>query len=94
MEKSTHTTEYRALRTELRKMRMSAGLSQRDLALQLAVPHSWVSKVESGERRLDIIEFCWFASACGADPMAVFDCVTRAVRKPRPSRRSKEGPLT
>lgn len=75
-------------------MRTIAGLSQRDLAMQLAVPHSWIAKVESGERRLDIVEFCWFASACGADPMAVFNRVAREVRKPRLARRAKEGPLT
>jgi transcriptional regulator with XRE-family HTH domain len=94
MEKSVHTTEYRALRAELRKMRATAGLSQRDLALRLAVPHSWIAKVESGERRLDLIEFCWFASACGADVTAAFGRVARVVRKPRPTRRIKEGPLT
>ena len=94
MEKSVHTTEYRALRAALREMRASAGLSQRDLAHRLTVPHSWVAKVESGERRIDVVEFCWFASACGADPLAVFDRVTRKVRKPRLARRGKEGPLT
>jgi transcriptional regulator with XRE-family HTH domain len=94
MEKSTHTTEYRALRAELREMRAIAGLSQRDLARRLAVPHSWVAKVESGERRIDIIEFCWFASACRADSLAIFDRVARSVRKPQSARRAKEGPST
>jgi transcriptional regulator with XRE-family HTH domain len=65
MQKSVHTKEYRALRLELRAMREKAGLSQRDLAAKLGVPHSWVAKVEGGERRIDVVELGWFAAACG-----------------------------
>jgi transcriptional regulator with XRE-family HTH domain len=71
MEKSTHTAEYDALRAELRAVREGAGLSQRGLAARLAVPHSWVAKVESGERRIDLVEFCWFVAACEVDPVPV-----------------------
>jgi len=68
MEKSVHTPEYRALRAELQRTRADAGLSQRDLAAKLGTPHSWVAKVENGERRIDLVEFCWFVAACGQDP--------------------------
>lgn len=51
---------------QLRSLRLAAGLSQRQIANSLTVPHSWVAKVESGERRLDLIEFGWFCEACGA----------------------------
>jgi transcriptional regulator with XRE-family HTH domain len=71
MEKSVHTSEYAALRRCLHATRAAAGLSQRDLAANLVVPHSWVAKVESGERRIDLVEFFWFVAACGADPAAV-----------------------
>jgi hypothetical protein len=37
------------------------------LAARLKVPHSWVAKVENGERRIDLVEFCWFVEACGGD---------------------------
>ena len=67
MQKSVHTKEYRALRAELRAAREAAGLSQRDLAAKLSVPHSWVAKVEAGERRIDVVELIWLASACGDD---------------------------
>lgn len=56
------------MRAELRALRDAAGLSQRDLAAKLDVPHSWVAKVEAGERRIDLVEFVWFVSACGKDP--------------------------
>lgn len=68
MKKSTHTREYAALRAALTAARKSAGISQRELATRLNVPHSWVAKVESGERRIDVVEFWWFMSACDADP--------------------------
>ena len=50
--KSTHTAEYALLRERLTAMRTAAGLSQRQLACALGVPHTWVAKVESGERRM------------------------------------------
>jgi hypothetical protein len=27
-----------------------------------------VAKVETGERRIDLVEFGWFCAACGASP--------------------------
>ena len=86
MKKSVHTTDYRALRTQLRKIRGDAALSQRDLATRLGVSHTWVAKVESGERRIDLVEFCWFVSACGVDPLVIFDGLLRRTRTLRPPR--------
>jgi len=40
----------------LRQVRLDAGLTQSELALRLGQPQSYVSKYESGERRLDILE--------------------------------------
>ena len=65
MRKSTYSGEYGSLRKRLARIRADAGLSQRQLAKLLDVPHSWVAKVESGERRIDLVEFAWFCNACG-----------------------------
>lgn len=65
MRKSTHTVEYELLRTFLSDLRRAAGLTQRQLARRLRVPHTWVSKIESGERRIDLVEFAWFCGSCG-----------------------------
>jgi transcriptional regulator with XRE-family HTH domain len=89
MEKSTHTTEYAALREELVTARKSAALSQRDLAALLNVPHSWVAKVESGERRIDLVEFFWLLSACGLDPLAAIERLLQKWRTRRPGPQSK-----
>ena len=40
----------------LRRIRVDAGVTQAELATRLGVPQSVVSKIESGERRLDILE--------------------------------------
>jgi transcriptional regulator with XRE-family HTH domain len=91
MEKSTHTPEYCTLRSELRMMRASAGLSQRDLAQRLSVPHSWVAKVESGERRIDPVEFYWFMLACEIDPLVASERLVRKWRTLPIRRHSKKG---
>jgi transcriptional regulator with XRE-family HTH domain len=91
MEKSVHTTEYATVRNELRAARRAAGLSQRALAAHLKVPHSWVAKVETGERRLDIVEFCWFMAACGADPLDVVGRLVQQTRRSGRTARLKNG---
>ena len=79
MEKSTHTADYRALREKLHEVRQVAALSQRELAARLGVSHTWVAKIESGERRIDLVEFCWFVKACDGDPV---DILTKLVSRP------------
>ena len=55
-EQEERNREYIALRSLLRAIRKEAGVSQTELATRLGVPQSFVSKIESGERRLDIVE--------------------------------------
>lgn len=56
MPKSVHSKEYRAFLLKLRKARHDAELTQNDVARLLKQPQSFVSKTESGERRLDAVE--------------------------------------
>lgn len=65
MEKSIFTPEQEALQRVLRQLRLGAGLRQEDLALRLNEPQSFVSKYESGERRLDLIELRQVCQAVG-----------------------------
>ncbi len=51
--------------------RKEKGLTQRDLALRLSKPQSFVSKYERHERRLDVIEFVKIARAIGVDPCKI-----------------------
>jgi transcriptional regulator with XRE-family HTH domain len=91
MEKSTHTPEYEALRSKLRATRESAGLSQRRLAARLKVPHSWVAKIESGERRIDLVEFAWFMSACGIEPISACQHLLREMGVKRKRKSQPKG---
>lgn len=58
--------EPRHLLDSLRRLRTDAGLSQVELASRLGKPQSFVSKVETGERRLDILELRDVCLACGS----------------------------
>ena len=48
--------------------RKSRGLTQVELARRLSRPQSFVSKYESGERRLDVVEYMEVMEALGASP--------------------------
>ena len=56
-----HTEEYESLVDRLRKAREEAGLTQEEVAEVFGRPQSFLSKVESGERRIDPVELCHFA---------------------------------
>ncbi len=56
-----HSTAYKRFLGLLRGAREDAGLTQSDVAKSLGVHQSFVSKSESGERRVDIIELHAFA---------------------------------
>ena len=56
------------LRHELREARVRAGLRQLDVALKLGKPQSYVAKVESGERRIDLIEALDLCQVVSLDP--------------------------
>lgn len=53
--------EYREIIERLIKARKDASLTQVEVAKLLGKPQSFVSKVESRERRLDIVEIKQFA---------------------------------
>ncbi len=48
--------------------REAAGLNQTELAKALGRYQSFVARVESGERRIDVVEFLDLAKAIGFDP--------------------------
>ena len=54
--KTIYSKEYKAVLRKLKKARKKSGLTQVEIAKRLGKPQSFVSKIENGERRLDIIE--------------------------------------
>ncbi len=71
MEKTQHTSAYRKLTTALREARETAGLTQAEVAEKLKVYASFVSKVESGERRVDVVELAQFCKLYGVGLVAI-----------------------
>ena len=63
MQKSLVSREYRVFLVRLRQAREEAGLSQEGLAKRLGDTQSFISKVERGERRLDVVELRAFCRA-------------------------------
>jgi transcriptional regulator with XRE-family HTH domain len=60
-----HSSDHQRLVTLLRQVREEAGLRQVDFAERLGRPQSFVSKLETSERRLDLIEIREVCHACG-----------------------------
>ena len=61
MGSSVHSIRYQEFLKRLRAARKEAGLTQEEVAQQLKVHQSFVSKSESGERRVDVVELSDFA---------------------------------
>lgn len=75
MVKSLHTPAYGVFRRIMATARERQALTQAGLALRLGKPQSFVSKYESGERRLDVMEFISVCDALGVDAAVLFDSV-------------------
>jgi len=61
MSGSVYSARYKEFLKRLKAARLEMGLTQEEVAAQLNVPQSYVSKCESGERRIDVIELVDFA---------------------------------
>ena len=56
MDKTLYSREQEQLRLVLREARLEKGLRQEDLARLLGRRQSFVSDIEAGQRRLDVVE--------------------------------------
>ncbi len=65
MSKRSPRSDQEALVALLREIRGEAGLRQIDLAKKLGEPQPFVSRYESGERRLDVLELRQVCQAVG-----------------------------
>ena len=71
MSQTIYTPEHRWVVALLRTIRQEAGLRQVDVAQRLGRPQSFVSKYESGQRRLDLVELRAICGALGTTPEAL-----------------------
>jgi len=63
--KSIYTKEYHQLLELLRTKRIEKGFTQKQLASMLGISQGIISKIETHERRLDIIELRSICKAIG-----------------------------
>lgn len=56
MTKALHVDEYNHFKKRLKEARIHSGFTQMQVAKRLGLPQSYVSKIESGERRVDAVE--------------------------------------
>jgi transcriptional regulator with XRE-family HTH domain len=78
MAKSIYSAGQEQLQKLLRQVREESGLTQTDLAVRLQKPQSFVSKYESGERRLDLVEL---NQVCDKIGISLVSFVRRFVRQ-------------
>ena len=67
MKKNIRLDQQKKLLVLLRGIRVDAGLTQSELASRLSRDQTFVSKYESGERRLDVLELREVCQAIGTD---------------------------
>ena len=71
MRKSLGSARHKALIDLIVQKREAAGLTQADLAARLGEYQSFVARLESGQRRIDVVEFLELADALEFDPARV-----------------------
>jgi len=60
LSRHVYSDRYQIFLEKLRQARLDAGLTQLEVAQHLGKPQSYISKCESGERRVDFIELLDF----------------------------------
>lgn len=69
---SIHHQRYVKLRTHLKAMRKAAGLTQAQLAEQLGQEQAYISRIELGDRYVDMLFYMDWCRSCGHKPS---DCL-------------------
>lgn len=72
MKTKDYIREYRMFLKRLKQARLDAGLTQAEVAKLLSRPQSFISKSESGERRVDFVELLHLAKN-DSKPLGFFE---------------------
>jgi transcriptional regulator with XRE-family HTH domain len=84
MKKSLKSKDQKSLLELLYQLRITSGLKQSELADMLKVPQSFISKIESGERRVDLMELRAILKCLNTD---IIEFVTELENKINASRK-------
>jgi transcriptional regulator with XRE-family HTH domain len=77
MSKSAFSNAHQFLVKGLTQAREAAGLHQADLAKKIGKNQSYISNIERGQRRVDVIEFIVIVRAMNGDPVRIFSEIAR-----------------
>jgi len=81
LEKSLHSKAYAHFLVLLREARIKAGLTQAEAAKRFKKPQSFISKCETGERRVDVVELLEFCRVYNLDPLNILNEVGQDLEK-------------
>lgn len=81
MPKSVFTDANAVVVEVLTAARQRAGLRQEDLASRLGKHQSFISRIEGGQRRVDVLEFYAIAQAMEADAADLFASIAKRLPK-------------
>lgn len=81
MPKTIFGGDHRHLVAVLTEARQDSGLTQAELAKRVGKDQTFVSIIERGQRRVDVLEFVALARAMEADPRQLFERVTSRLSK-------------
>ena len=81
MSRTIHSPRHEALRALLVEERKAAGLTQAAIAKKVGRHQSFMATVESGQRRIDVVEFLDLARAIGFSPEEAIGKLLRVKRK-------------
>ena len=80
MPNSIYTDEMQALISWLKSERKRHKLSMRALAQRMDKPHSYIQKIEQGERRLDVVEYVWYCNTLGVNSQRGLDLINTEIQ--------------
>lgn len=76
MAKSLHSHRHKLIATSIAQQRRAANLTQAQVAKALGRYQSFVANVESGERRIDLVELIDLAKIIGLDVRGLVDRIS------------------
>ncbi len=70
---SIYSNDYQMVIKALRDARIASGITQQEIASAFGRPQSFIAKVESGERRLDVVEFVRLCHLLNIEPASILN---------------------
>jgi len=77
--------QHKLIGRHLAALRRQAKLNQTELAKLLRKPQSFVSAIENGQRRVDLLEFLVIVRTLGGDPRSTSAKIFNAIEKLSPA---------